>query len=294
MQDYSFDDDVQWKTTSDREWMTLRDLKKSKKGSAVNLIGIFCIVAVAIYLMYMTAEPIYNNLTDDMDFNVLVPNLIIFLLGLGALYGGISAAKNSIIFDHFLNSTFESEIYQRLEPAFEEMAETQVRLEEIEVKMDRLNLNIQRYKRRPPVGEFPSLSIEGKISIFLKIVIMINITIGIFLFVAGYPGTYAPYVFTLMFILWWLVITDEYKLWKNPTSWSLVVLPVFAVPVMSILLYTVIRPIDVLIGLIGVFLTLYAFGYFTWARYYVEGVLPFSVRDDDTPEEPGEELPESA
>ena len=94
---------------------------------------------------------------------------------------------------------------------------------------------------------------------------------------------------TLMFILWWFVITEEYKLWKNPTAWSLVVLPVFAVPVMSILLYVVIS-MGILIGLIGSFLTLYAFGYFTWARYYVEGVLPFRTGDDDTQEEVGDEL----
>lgn len=283
------EDDIPWETGSEREWMTIRDLKRSKQSSAVNIIGVFCIVAVAIYLMYLSAEPIYNNLMVEMDFEVFVPNLIIFLLGFGALYGGISAAKNSIIFDHFLNSTFETEIYQRLEPAFEEMADTQVRLEEIEIKMDRLNLNIQRYKRHPPVSEFPSLSIEGKISLFMKIVVLINITIGIFLYTLRFPGEYAPYVFTLLFILWWFVITEEYKLWKNPTAWALVVLPVFAVPVMSILLYVVIS-IGILIGLIGSFLTLYAFGYFTWARYYVEGVLPFRTGDDDSQEEAGDEL----
>ena len=122
---------------------------------------------------------------------------------------------------------------------------------------------------------------------FLKFVVTINITIGLVLYMLNFPGPYAPYMFTVMFIIWWLVITDEYKLWKTPASWGWAILPVFAVPVISILLY-VIMSIGMLVGVIGVFLIIYVYAFFAWARYYVEGILPFGGHEAELHEQRSE------
>jgi hypothetical protein len=219
-----------------------------------------------------------------MVLEQLLIYLLLFFISLGALYGGISAAKNSIIFDHILDSMFENEIYPRLEPALDEVADVQARLEDIDERIDRMNLNFVRYKRYPPVEEFPALTIEHKLSMFLKFVVTINITIGILLYTLSFPGSYAPYLLTLMFMLWWVVITEEYKLWKTPTAWAWAILPIFTIPIISILLYVVIN-IGMLIGLLGMFLGVYAYLYFIWARYYVEGMLPFGVHESEVREE---------
>lgn len=187
-----------------------------------------------------------------------------------------------------MDSMFDNEIYPRLEPALEEVAEVQARLEDIDERIDRVNLNFVRYKRHPPVDEFPALSIDSKITMFLKFIVTINITIGVLLYVLIFPGNYAPYVFTMMFVLWWVVITEEYKLWKTATAWAWAILPIFTVPVISILLFVVIN-IGMLIGLIGIFLIIYGYGYFTWARYYVEGSLPFGMHEADLHTDSSEE-----
>ncbi|MCK4757945.1 MAG: hypothetical protein KAS67_05805 [Thermoplasmata archaeon] len=259
-------------------WSSFVDKARTDRNRTVSIVGIFCIISIAIYLIFISLLAIYDSFFVEFDTIVLIPNLIIFIMGFGALYGGVSVAKNSIVFDHFLDSIFETEIYPRLEPALEEVAQVQARLDNIEDKIERMNMNISRSGKYPSAAEFPAVAISNRITSFLKIVVVINITIGILMYTISNPGRYAPYLFTIMFMLWWGVITDDYDLWKNAISWAWAILPIFAVPFMSIFLY-VVMPIGTLIGLIGGFLIIYAYSYFAWVRYYVEGKLPFNVHE---------------
>lgn len=269
------------------KWREYADEANEKRRSPVSSLGIFCIVSIAIYLMYISSISLYNNLFVDFRTFDMIQNAFVFVLGFGALYGSVSVAKNSLVFDHFMDSVFETEVYPRLEPALEEVADVQARLELIEDRLERMNLNIVRYKKHPPVHDSPFLSISNRISMFLKFVIAINVTIGVMLYSIRIQGSFTPYVFTTLFVIWWVVITDEYKLWKNPVSWAWAILPVFAVPVISMLLWVVIDN-ALLIGLISAFLCLYAYGYFTWSRYYVEGTLPFDLHEADLEEVEGD------
>jgi hypothetical protein len=258
----------------------LIDKKVTKRNLRVNLMGVVCIFIISVYLMYISALSMYVSFFIDVNIIQFCASIVIFLLSFWAFYGGITVAKNSIVYDHFLDSLFENEVYPRLEPAMEEVAEIQARLDQIDGRMERMSLNIARQKQHPPLEAAPLAAIDGKISMFLKFIVIINLTIGILLYALSFPGRYAPYIFTLIFILWWLVITEEYKLWKSPIAWVWAILPIFTVPVMAILLYYVIS-IGVLIGLIGVFLTVYAYTYYAWARYHVEGMLPFGLHEGE-------------
>lgn len=269
-------------------WSSFVDKVRTDRNRTVSIMGVFCIISIAVYLIYISLQAIYDSFFIEFDTIVLIPNLIIFIMGFGALYGGVSIAKNSIVFDHFLDSIFETEIYPRLEPALEEVAQVQARLDNIEEKMERMNMNISRNGKYPSAAEFPAVAISNRITSFLKIVVVINITLGILLYTISNPGRYAPYLFTIMFMLWWGVITDDYDLWKNAISWAWAILPIFAVPFMSIFLY-VVMPIGTLIGLIGGFLIIYAYSYYAWVRYYVEGKLPFNVHEAQLEEEKEEE-----
>ena len=265
-------------------WSSFVEKSRSNRNRTVSMVGIFCIISLAIYLIFMAGLAIYDSVFVEFDTLELIPNSLIFIMGFGALYGGISVAKNSIVFDHFLDSIFETEIYPRLEPALEEVAQVQARLDSIEDKMERMNMNISRSKQYPSASEFPAVAISNKITSFLKMVVVINITIGILMYTISNPGRFAPYLFTIMFMLWWAVITDDYKLWKNAVSWGWAIIPIFAIPFMSIFLYVLI-PIGTLIGLIGGFLIIYAYSYYAWVRYYVEGKLPFGLHEAQLEEE---------
>lgn len=256
-----------------------------KKRMSVSLMGVFCIFTLSVYLIYTSVLPVYDNLFVIVNLSELIPGLLFMGLGFGALYGGFTVARNSLVFDHFTDSIFETEVYPRLEPALEEVIEVQARLDNIDQQMDRMSLNIARQKNHPVIEESPFRSISSKIAMFLKFVVIINLTIGILLYALSFPGRFAPYIFTTIFMLWWLVISDEYGLWKVPVAWGWAIFPIITVPVMAILLYYVI-PIGSLIGLIGLFLVIYSYSYFAWARYYVEGILPFGLHEAELqPEE---------
>jgi hypothetical protein len=248
--------------------------KKSK--TKIGLASLFCIICLSIYIIYISGIVVYNILLFEFDMEDFIYYFIILILGIGAFIGGLKLAKNIILFEYVMDSTFEEEIYFRLEPALREVANVQVDLDDVKLKMDRLNLHINRLETNPPFHLDPVKSIESKIVSFLRYVLLINLTLGILIFMMLYPSEYTPYVLTLLFPIWWVAITSEYKLWKVDEAYGWVLLPILVVPI-SIIVLDVLILYGSLLGLIGAALVLYVLSYRTWSRFYVEGRRPMDV-----------------
>lgn len=259
----------------DEEYESWKERLKTK--GELNPFVILFIVAGSIYLMYISFLPILDYFTNGIDMKGLILNLIIFVIGLGSLLGGLVMARHTIIYGRLLDSTFETEIYTRLEPAFEEMAKLRADYEVIYDKLDRMNLylaKMERDRERHEAHFHSQMSSTHATYTFLMI-----LTLGVLFFIFQFPLNYAPYAFTALFIIWWLGITFEFTLWKVDIAWVWAVLPIFAVPVVSLLL-DVIYGIAVTIGVFGIVLVIYAASYHMWARYYLEGITPLSSIDE--------------
>jgi hypothetical protein len=248
--------------------------KKSK--TKIGLASLFCIICIAVYMIYVTGLVVYNILLHEFNMNDLIYYTVLLLLGIGAFIGGLRLARNIILFEHLVDTTFEEEIYVRLEPALREVAKVQVEMDEMKLKMDRMNLNVNLLRDKPPEYIDPVKSIESRIVIFLRYVLLINLSLGILIYMLLYPSEFTPYVLTLMYPLWWVVITAEFKLWKVDEAYAWVFLPILVVPI-AIIVLDVIIIYGSLLGLIGACLLLYVLGYRTWAKFYVEGRTPMEV-----------------
>jgi hypothetical protein len=92
-----------------------------------------------------------------------------------------------------------------------------------------------------------------------------------------YTSLGAVHFATLAFyVLWWVLLTSEFRLFNNMAAWMLVFIPILLVPVGFMILDAFFQ-INNVIALFYGLLALYAFLYFLWAVYETKGTLPFTV-----------------
>jgi hypothetical protein len=238
----------------------------------LNLFGIFCIVVASIYLIYISFPPVLDLLTGDFILDEFLLNFVLLIFGIGALFGGFVMARHVIIYGRLFDTTFEKEIYSRLEPAFAEVGNVKGDIQEINDRMDRMNIYLKRLEIETRTAtQISSVSVHS--SSALRYISLMVISLGVFFFVLQYPDFYLPYAFGALFLAWWAGITSDYSLWKVNVSWTWAFFAiVFVIP--ASILIDVIYGLRVVIGLMGIALSLFAFSYYTWAKYYVEGITP--------------------
>jgi hypothetical protein len=262
---------------ADVDDMDIREIQnKYKFRSRIGLFGLFCIVSVAFIIVYTAGIKLADILINEFDTYGLIYYLILLIIGIGAFVGGIRMARNIILVDHIFDDTFENAIYPRLEPALKEVAKVQVEIDDIKDQLERMNLNITRSRDFPAVTDNPLKLLEASIYNFLRYVFLINLSLAIVVFILLYPSSIMPYVLTLLFPIWWIGITVEYKLWKVDEVWAWVFLPILIVPT-TVFLFDGIIEHGTLVGLIGAGLVGFAFAYRSWAKYYVEGSIRFTT-----------------
>jgi hypothetical protein len=254
--DFKEDDYQQWR----------RELKS--KGE-LNLFGIFCVVVTAIYLIYISFPEVLSIMTGEFILEQFALYFTLLIIGIGALFGGLVMARHVIIYGRLFDTTFEKEIYSRLEPAFAEVGNIKGDLQEIYDRMERMNINMKRLERETRtvtgISDVTMRTYNTAGYIFLMI-----LSLGVFFYVLRYPGDYVPYPLTALFLIWWAGVTSDFKLWKISVSWSWAFFAVVVVPISAILI-SVIYGIGFTTGVIGIALTVYTLSYYTWAKYYVEG-----------------------
>jgi hypothetical protein len=246
--------------------------KEMRKKGELNIFGIFCVVVAAVYVIYISIPELVPVLTGEFALDHFAFYFLLLIIGMGALFGGLVMARHSIIYGRLFDTTFEKEIYSRLEPAFAEVGNIRGDILELHDKMERMNLHLERIERRAVTTDYSGIPTIARGSSLRYIFLMI-LTLGVFLFVLRYPADYVPYALTALFLVWWAGITSDYKLWKISVAWSWAFFALVVVPIASMLIH-IIYGIGMVIGIVGIALTLYSFSYYAWAKYYVEGYSP--------------------
>ncbi len=105
--------------------------------------------------------------------------------------GGINLAKRTIVLEQLIDMGFENGIYSRLEPLLREVAGSQVTLSKMEENLKSMNLNISRLRKQSVEFKIPGSSafgidISAEVSRFLRLVILINITLAAFIFLLNF------------------------------------------------------------------------------------------------------------
>lgn len=262
-----------------------RDRQARKTGiSLPERFGVFSMILASIYLIYESIFPIIFNLTGDFDKSDFIANLIILTIGIGVLYGAIVFVRRTMLYTQSIDLIFE-DIYPKIEPVLREAASIQVDLEMMSGRLDAMNTNIEHLKKQVQTpagsggtgaGTGTGVAVGTSVTTFLHLVMLVNITLGVFIFLLQYPRWYVPYVLTLLYVIWWIAVTAEYDLWKISKSWTWVLAPILIVPTISIVT-DILAGSYMLLAWMAIGLVVYTSVYYLWGRYLVHGILPYDL-----------------
>ncbi len=220
------------------------------------------------------------NLTGEFERNDFIFNAILLLIGTGSLFGSIQFIKKSILFEQLLDLGFEKGIYARLEPILNDIVESQVSMNDVADQLKYMNTNIDRLQKRQHstgTGE-GVVGVREEIFRFLRLVLLINVTLAVFIYLLRAYGTIIPYAMAMLFVLWWAEITFEFRMWKNSWVWVWVFVPILTIPITTILA-DLLYGDAILVAAMSVVLIIYVAAYYTWGRYLVERTLPFGISE---------------
>ncbi len=253
-----------------------REEKVVRHLSPGEYIIVISMILTSLYLLITSFFPlVYNIVTSFEPVNFLM-NLFYFILGIGSLAGAFLVLKKETYLEHIADDTFDQVVYKRLEPVLHDVAEVQVGLNDVHSQLEMMNLNIEKIGH---IREQPVSAVEGatvQTSMYVKYVVLINITLATFLFMLQYPLEYIPYAVTVIYIIWWAVITQEFKLWNVESVWMWVFVPILILPVYTIIMNAYLRDYQ-MFGSLFLGLVAYVIIYYSWCSNMVSGVLPFDL-----------------
>ena len=242
--------------------------------------GAFCVLCASVYLIAISVFPVMYNLTGEFERNDFIFNAILLLIGTGSLFGSIRFIKKSILFEQLLDIGFEKGIYARLEPILNDIVESQVSMNDVADQLKYMNTNIDRLQKRSHSASTGAgvVSVREEIFRFLRLVLLINVSLAVFIYLLRAYGTIIPYAMAMLFVLWWAEITFEFRMWKNSWVWAWVFVPILTIPITTILA-DLLYGDAILVAAMSVVLVIYVAAYYTWGRYLVERTLPFGISE---------------
>lgn len=262
---------------------TIRQRKKEVRHiSPGEYVVIISMVITSLYLMVTSFFPlVYNVVTSFEPINFLM-NLFYFILGIGVLAGAFLVFKKETHLEHIADDTFDEVIYKRLEPVLRDVAVVQVGLTDVHDKLEMMNLNIEKMGNVKETvisaaDATPVMAAQSiQASTYIKYVLLVNITLATFLFMLQYPLEYIPYAVTVIYILWWAVITAEFKLWNVESVWMWVFVPILILPVYTIIMSAYLLDYQ-MFGSLFLGLCIYVPVYYSRCSSAVRGVLPLDL-----------------
>ncbi len=253
-------------------------IEKKQSLTVLEKFGAFSVLCASVYLIAISVFPVMYNLTGEFEKNDFIFNAILLLIGTGSLFGSIQFIKKSILFEQLLDLGFEKGIYARLEPILNDIVESQVSMNDVAAQLKYMNTNIDRMQKRVHNPGSEVVSVREEIFRFLRLVLLINVSLAVFIYLLRAYGTIIPYAMAMLFVLWWAEITFEFRMWKNSWVWAWVFVPVLTIPITTILA-DLLYGDAILVAAMSVVLTIYVAAYYTWSRYLVERTLPFGISE---------------
>lgn len=264
---------------------TTREPRREKEVrhiSPAEYVVIVSMVIASLWLLVSSFFPLVSNIVTSFEPINFLMNLFYFILGLGVLAGAFLIFKKETHLEHIADNTFDEVIYKRLEPVLHDVAVVHVGLGDVHDKLEMMNLNIEKMGKTREITApaetvaMASPPVPVQASMYVKYIVLINITLAAFLFMLQYPLEYIPYAVTLVYMIWWAVITAEFKLWDVESVWLWVFIPILILPVYTIIMNAYLRDYQMFGSLfvgLGVYVTLY----YSWCTNMVRGVLPLDI-----------------
>lgn len=104
----------------------------------------------------------------------------------------------------------------------------------------------------------------------IKVLILIVFTFSALVYVAEYPLGIVHYFLLVIYLVWWGLITSEYKLFDNKNAWIWALIAVMLVPSLGMILDAIIG-VNNMIAILFFMMLVYVYSYYSWAAYITIG-----------------------
>ncbi len=270
-----------------KEDISVRPFQSFSFFEKTGLAGAFIVLAA---FLIISSFSFYVDFIIKSNYIYTLFDLFIIIVSLSGLYFILNTIKRKMIADVLIDTAFQEGVYSRLEPLVENLAKTRVdtdiildRISDIDLKVE--DIQKERYSRDIKSRDFMEepIALGTSIKFAIKAVFMVILTMAAFMFLVNFNlGGITPYSILLIFIAWWIFITNEYKLWKEPFTWTMVFLPILIIPVTVMLLGNLLN-YNVMMATLYIFVGFYTFIYYIWAVYATSGSLPMTIAKEKEP-----------
>lgn len=256
---------------------------QTRKMPVTEKIGLAFALLITIILLGFSLFSLIIDTIFKFDLYCIMIDLIFLIIGFFLGYFSLRIYKKSAYYESLVSSAFDEGIYARLEPVLRKVAETSVEMEDLENRLNKIDRMVQTVmEEQVKMEKSPEREVEkaiapgASIGFVVKTIFLTIITMSGFLFMIYTSIGGVHYATLAFYILWWLFISAEFKLFDNSAAWVMVFVPILLVPV-GFMLLDVFFQINTVIALFYALLALYAFLYFSWAVYEKKGTLPFNL-----------------
>lgn len=186
-------------------------------------IGLTGALLITFAIFILSGISFFIDFVVKSNYLYALIDLSIILISLGAIYFIFNTFKRRIITEVLIDTAFQEGVYTRLEPLIENIAQAHVSTTTVLDRLSNIDLKVQnilkeQYAREIKASDFMEepLAVGTSIKFAIKTIFLMIVTIAAFMFLVNFNlGGITPYTILLIFIMWWVFITNEYNLWKR-------------------------------------------------------------------------------
>ncbi len=233
----------------------------------VEKIIVVFVVLLGFFLLFVSLVSMYNDFSAGRTLEYYIADIFFFTISLLIVAGGLRLYKRVIAYEALTEMAFDEILYEKLKPILEQIAFSTAELDELKTKLDAIESEIRSIEDRVlKAPEVPAGSIVlQKVAFYVKTIMFTLFFFGVYLFMINFIIPYESFLYVVLYLIWWIFITSEFKLFGKTEAWVVLCIPILVVPSASIVL-------NALFGIatvrIVVFATavLYAYLYYLYAR----------------------------
>ncbi len=229
-------------------------------------------VLIGVFVLLISLVSMYNDFTQGRNMGYLIVDLAFLLFSAVLIGGGLKLYRKLMMFSVVTQSAFEEVVYTNLRPLLREIAFSTTELDEVKTRIsglerkvthmeDELTRPVEYEAREAPTDMF----MFRKTAFYMRSMVVALFFFGTYLFLLDFNIPNEPYLYTLMYVYWWVFITKEFDLFSRIEPWVILGIPILLVPAGALILRTV-AGIALLMGLIFTTVIAYAYLYYQYAK----------------------------
>lgn len=215
----------------------------------------------------------------------MVDNLtgtLIDLLVMGFSYMTAWIGLRYVLMEKIAGDKLDKEWDYKIKPVTNLLTDTIGRMNAMEVEVMKTNRKIDNtlnYVSKMQDMDASSVYIfpGASFKFISKVIILIVFTFSALVYVVEYPLSIVHYFIMVLYLAWWAVITSEYHLFENKTSWIWALVPIMTVPTGGLIIDSTLG-INNMVGILFFFMFIYTYTYYSWAAYITTGFQLVNLR----------------